>query len=725
MLADADIELIRTARHGDPFAVLGPHADRDGRVWLRAFLPDAAEVDVIGATDVAVRGRLARRHADGFFEGPLEPPADAYRLRVQWAGGATSIVDDPYRFPPVLGDLDVWLLGEGTHLRPFEVMGATQRRLDGVAGTAFAVWAPNAARVSVVGDFNRWDGRRHPMRLRRECGVWEIFLPGVGAGSAYKYEILSAAGTVVPLKADPYAMQAELRPATASVVGALPPAVPPSTERARANALDAPISIYEVHLGSWRRHADGNRWLDWDELADALVPYAREMGFTHLELMPIAEHPFDGSWGYQPIGLYAPTARFGPAPGFRRFVERCHAAGLGVLVDWVPAHFPNDAHGLVRFDGTPLYEHADPREGFHPDWNTLIYNVGRTEVRNFLVSNALYWVERYGVDGLRVDAVASMLYRDYSRKEGEWVPNVHGGRENLEAIAFLKRMNEVVGVARPQAATIAEESTAFPGVSRPPSSGGLGFHFKWIMGWMHDTLQYMARDPVHRRQPHGEMTFSLVYAFSENFVLPLSHDEVVHGKGSLLAKMPGDRWQKFANLRAYYGFMFGHPGKKLLFMGSEFAQEAEWNHDRSLDWHLLDQSEHRGVQNLVRDLNRLHRECAALHECDFTPDGFEWIDHGDAERSMLAFVRRGRSSASLIVVVCNFTPVPHPNFRVGVPQAGRYRERVNTDSTHYGGSNVGTPYGEVTAEPIGWHGRAQSIALTLPPLAAVFFEWTA
>ncbi|MEO6745325.1 MAG: 1,4-alpha-glucan branching protein GlgB, partial [Caldimonas sp.] len=453
------------------------------------------------------------------------------------------------------------------------------------------------------------------------------------------------------------------------------------------------------------------------------VPYARELGFTHLELLPVSEHPFDGSWGYQPIGLYAPTARFGPAAGFRRFVARCHAEGLGVLVDWVPAHFPNDVHGLVHFDGTPLYEHADPREGFHQDWNTLIYNFGRTEVRNFLVANALFWVERYGVDGLRVDAVASMLYRDYSRKAGEWVPNVHGGRENLEAIAFLKRMNEVVGVARPQAMTVAEESTAFPGVSRPPSTGGLGFHFKWNMGWMHDTLQYMARDPVHRRHHQGEMTFSLVYAFSENFVLPLSHDEVVHGKGSLLGRMPGDRWQKFANLRAYYGFMFGHPGKKLLFMGSEFAQEGEWNHDRSLDWHLLDRPEHQGVQRLVRDLNRLHREIAALHECDVTPDGFEWIDHGDAERSVLAFVRRGRSAESFVVVVCNFTPMPHPHYRIGVPRPGVYRERVNTDSTHYGGSNVGTPYGEVTAEAMPWHGRSQSIELTLPPLATVFFEW--
>ena len=725
MLADHDIDRIRTARHGDPFAVLGPHADADGRVWVRAFLPGADEVDLIGSSDATVRGGLVRRHADGFFEGRLEPATDAYRLQVRWAEGATSVLEDPYRFPPVLGDMDVWLLGEGTHLRPYEVMGATSRELGGVDGTAFTVWAPNAARVSVVGDFNQWDGRRHPMRLRRECGVWELFVPGVGRGSTYKYEITTATGEVVPLKADPYALQAELRPATASVVGRLPPVAAPSPARRQANALDAPISIYEVHLGSWRRHADGNRWLSWDELADALVDYAVGMGFTHLELLPVSEHPFDGSWGYQPIGLYAPTARFGPADGFGRFVARCHAAGIGLLLDWVPAHFPNDPHGLMRFDGTPLYEHADRREGFHPDWNTLIYNFGRSEVRNFLVANALFWLERYGVDGLRVDAVASMLYRDYSRKAGEWVPNIHGGRENLEAIAFLKRMNEVVGVERPQAITVAEESTAFPAVSRPTYLGGLGFHFKWNMGWMHDTLQYMARDPVHRRHHHGEMTFALVYAFTENFVLPLSHDEVVHGKGSLLAKMPGDRWQKFANLRAYCGFLFGHPGKKLVFMGSEFAQEREWNHDRTLDWHLLEHAEHRGMQRLVRDLNRLYRETPALYELDFSSEGFEWIDHDDAERSVLSFVRRGRAPTSLAVVVCNFTPTVHTGFRVGVPQPGLWRESINTDSTHYGGSNVGTPFGEVTTEPQPWNGRAHSIGLTLPPLATVIFEWKA
>jgi 1,4-alpha-glucan branching enzyme len=485
------------------------------------------------------------------------------------------------------------------------------------------------------------------------------------------------------------------------------------------------MSIYEVHLGSWRRHVEDNGFLSWDELADQLVPYARDLGFTHLELMPVAEFPFDGSWGYQPVGLYAPTARFGEPEGFLRFVERCHAEGLGVLLDWVPAHFPSDPHGLAQFDGTPLYEHADPREGFHQDWNTLIYNFGRAEVRNFLVANALFWVERYGVDGLRVDAVASMLYRDYSRKAGEWVPNVHGGRENLEAIAFLKRMNEVVGVERPQAVTLAEESTAFPGVSRPVYAGGLGFHYKWNMGWMHDTLQYFERDPVHRRHHQNEITFSLVYAFNENFVLPLSHDEVVHGKGALLAKMPGDRWQKFANLRAYYGLMFGHPGKKLLFMGSEFGQDREWNHDRSLDWHLLEGDAHRGLQSLVRDLNRLYAATPALHERDFTPDGFEWIVHDDARHSVLAFVRRGADPDGLVLVVSNLTPVVQQDYRLGVPRLGAWRERINTDSAYYGGSNVGTAFGELTAEPQPWNGQAQSLVLALPPLATVFFEWTA
>jgi 1,4-alpha-glucan branching enzyme len=506
-----------------------------------------------------------------------------------------------------------------------------------------------------------------------------------------------------------------------------------SEVRRRANALDAPISIYEVHLGSWRRkadraHSEHGRFLNWDELADTLVPYAAGMGFTHLELMPVSEHPFDGSWGYQPIGLYAPSSRFGEPAGFKRFVDRCHAQGLGLLLDWVPAHFPSDAHGLGNFDGTHLYEYADPREGFHQDWNTLIYNYGRTEVSNFLVANALYWLERFNVDGLRVDAVASMLYRDYSREAGAWIPNVHGGRENLEAISFVRRMNEVVGIERGQAVTLAEESTAFPAVSRPTYAGGLGFHYKWNMGWMHDTLTYMSRDPVHRKHHHGEMTFSLVYAFNENFVLPLSHDEVVHGKGSMLDKMPGDRWQKFANLRAYYGYLFGHPGKKLLFMGCEFAQEREWNHDQSLDWHLLTDASpanlHAGVRQLVTDLNTLYRATPALHERDFGPEGFEWIDHQDAEHSVLSFVRRGTHADSMVVVICNFTPSPHAGFRLGVPRAGMYRERLNTDSAHYGGTNVGTPLGVATAQAVGCHGREHSVVIDLPPLATVMFEWT-
>ena len=732
MLTPHDVDALRQGRHGDPFGVLGPHRAADGSHWIRAFVPGAVKLRALTPGGRSL-GQFDRRHADGVFERQVAR-SGAYRLEATWADGSTALIEDPYRFGAVLGEMDVWLLGEGSHLRPYEVLGATPRTIDGVDGTAFAVWAPNATRASVVGDFNLWDGRRHPMRLRRECGVWEIFLPGVAPGARYKFELLGPQGELLPQKADPFARQAELRPATASIVATMPPVAPPSLARQAANALDAPMSIYEVHLGSWRRKPEeGNRWLDWDELADTLVPYAQDMGFTHLELMPVSEHPFDGSWGYQTLGQYAPTARFasaqdaahgGSAAGFRRFVDRAHAAGLGVLLDWVPAHFPTDAWGLARFDGTHLYEYADPREGFHNDWNTLIYNLGRTEVRNFLVGSALYWLERFDIDGLRVDAVASMLYRDYSRKAGEWIPNVHGGRENLEAIAFLKRTNEVIGGERPQAVTLAEESTAFPAVSRPTYAGGLGFHYKWNMGWMHDTLQYMARDPIHRRHHHGEMSFGLVYAFNENFVLPLSHDEVVHGKGSLLGKMPGDRWQRFANLRAYYGFMFGHPGKKLLFMGCEFGQEREWNHDSSLDWHLLEQPEHAGLQRLVRDLNTLLRSAPALHTQDFSSAGFEWIDHGDAERSIFSFVRRG-SNGDMLLVVSNFVPVVHHGVRLGVPAAGTWHERLNTDSAHYGGSNVGTPMAAARSEHVPAHGHAQSIVLTLPPLATVFFTWTA
>ena len=728
MLSPQDIDQIRHGRCGDPFALLGPHRDADGQAWVRSFQPGARALAVIGATDASLLGSLQQVHADGVFEGPVALPESgaAYRLHITWQDGASQVLDDPYRFGPLLGALDAWLLAEGTHLRPFEVLGAQVRSLDGVAGCGFSVWAPNAQRVSVVGDFNLWDGRRHAMRLRRECGVWELFIPGIELGSRYKFDLLGPQGQQLPQKADPMGRAAELRPATASLVAPLPPRRAASAQRQAANALDAAISIYEVHLGSWRRKPeDGGRWLNWDELAATLIPYAVSLGFSHVELLPISEHPFDGSWGYQPVGLYAPTARFGDPAGFGRFVQAAHDQGLGVILDWVPAHFPTDAHGPASFDGTQLYEYADPREGYHPDWNTLIYNLGRTEVRNILVGNALYWLECFGVDGLRVDAVASMLYRDYSRKAGEWIPNVHGGRENLEAIAFLKRLNEVVGSERPQAITLAEESTAFPAVSRPTFAGGLGFHYKWNMGWMHDTLAYMARDPIHRSHHQSELSFGLVYAFNENFVLPLSHDEVVHGKGSLLGKMPGDTWQQFANLRAYYGFMWGHPGKKLLFMGCEFAQAREWNHDASLDWHLLDHPAHAGVQRLVADLNALQRALPALHQRDFTPDGFEWIDHQDAARSLLAFVRHGAAGTAPVLVLCNFTPVVQRGWRVGVPRAGTWVERLNSDSGHYGGSNVGTPLGAARSDAVASHGRAQSILVDLPPLATVFLEWTA
>jgi 1,4-alpha-glucan branching enzyme len=728
VLSTSDLVALCEARHGDPFAVLGPHADAAGRVWVRAFVPGAQSVTAVDPGSHALLAELRQRDGTGLFEAPLGARRRPYRLRITWGDGRSGIYADAYAFGAALGEQDVYFLGEGSHLRPYEALGAHLMQADDGAGpidgTRFAVWAPNASRVSVVGEFNGWDGRRHPMRVRHGVGVWDIFIPHVGVGDRYKFEIRAADGQVLPLKADPFAFAAELRPATASVVAApVRRALP--VDRHAANRRDAPITVYEVHLGSWRR-GDGNGFLDWDALAAQLPAYAADLGFTHVELLPVAEHPFDGSWGYQVLGLYAPTARFGEPAGFARFVDACHQRGLGLLLDWVPAHFPSDVHGLAQFDGTALYEYADSREGFHRDWNTLIYNFGRTEVRNFLVGNALYWLERYGVDGLRVDAVASMLYRDYSRAAGEWVPNVHGGRENLEAIDFLKRMNEIVGREAPGTATIAEESTAWPGVSRPTSLGGLGFHYKWNMGWMNDTLQYMRKDPVHRRWHHNELTFSLLYAFDENFVLPLSHDEVVHGKGSLLAKMPGDRWQQFANLRAYFGWMWTHPGKKLLFMGGEFGQNDEWNHDRALDWHLLQYPEHRGVQALVRDLNRLYRRHPALHALDCEPGGFEWIEADDAEHSTLAFLRHGGHDArDSVLVVANFTPVPRQHVRLGVPdgwRGRRLRELLNTDSAHYGGSDVGNGASTLAVEPVAAHGRAQSVALTLPPLAVVVLE---
>ncbi|HVK55151.1 MAG TPA: 1,4-alpha-glucan branching protein GlgB [Burkholderiales bacterium] len=726
MLSTEDIRAITSGNHSDPFAILGMHENAQGVLEVRTFQPGASRVAVIDANSGKKVSELANIDDSGFFQGsiPRRRKRFPYRLRATWNAQDIEL-EDPYRFPPVLGEMDVWLLAEGTHYRPYEKLGAHLREIEGAQGTSFAVWAPNARRVSIVGEFNQWDGRRHPMRLRRECGVWEIFLPGVGLGVKYKFEIKGADGQLQPLHADPYAFAGEMRPATASIVSPLPQGVPSKEARKAANGLSAPVSIYEVHLGSWRRKAEeNNRFLTWRELEETLIPYVKEMGFTHLELLPISEHPFDGSWGYQPVGLYAPTSRFGSPEDFRRFISRCHAEDIGVLIDWVPGHFPNDPHGLAKFDGTHLYEYADPREGFHKDWNTLIYNYSRNEVRNFLIGNALYWIERYGVDGLRVDAVASMLYRDYSREPHEWVPNYHGGRENLEAIAFLQRMNEIIGQERPEAVMAAEESTAWPMVSRPPSMGGLGFHYKWNMGWMHDTLNYMKRDPLHRRHHHDEITFSMVYAFNENFILPLSHDEVVHGKGSLLGRMPGDRWQRFANLRAYFAFMYAHPGKKLLFMGGEFAQEREWNHDQSLDWHLLRDEMHRGVQTLIRDLNNIYRSCPALHEIDFESRGFEWIDHNDREQSVISFLRKGNDDNRFILAITNFTPVPRHGYRIGVPMPGRYREILNTDSMFYGGGNVGNEGGVLQSEHTPTHGRPYSLSLILPPLATLYLEWS-
>lgn len=729
-MLEAELNALIEGRQKDPFAWLGMHVGDDGGLIVRALLPGAKRVGLIDAARDTVVRWLPCVHPDGLFAAriPIRRRRFAYRLRVQWLSGETQELIDPYSFGLLLSDYDLWLLAEGRHLRPFEVLGARLCTVDGVAGTRFAVWAPNASRVSVVGDFNRWDGRRHPMRLRTEAGIWELFVPQVEQGATYKFELLGPGGELLPLKADPYALAAELRPATASIVWPLlPPTSPHDDSRTRANALNAPVSIYEVHVGSWRRVVeDNNRSMNWIELADVLIPYAVQMGFTHLELLPISEHPFDGSWGYQPIGMFAPTARYGTPEMFRAFVDRAHAAGLGVILDWVPAHFPSDAHGLTQFDGTPLYEYADPREGVHKDWDTLIYNFGRVEVQSFLVSSALFWIERFGVDGLRVDAVASMLYRDYSREPSEWVPNVHGGRENLEAIDLVRRLSEVVGSERREAILMAEESTAWPMVTRPPSMGGLGFHYKWNLGWMHDTLGYIGRDPVHRKHHQDQMTFGLMYAFNENFVLPISHDEVVHGKGSLLARMPGDRWQQFANLRVYLAFMFTQPGKKLLFMGCEFGQQSEWSHERSLDWHLLTDDLHSGVQTLVRDLNHAYRRWPALHQRDCTSDGFAWIDHQDHEQSVLAWLRTGNEESgqdsSKLVVICNLTLVPRYDYRIGVPAAGYYREVLNTDSRFYGGSDLGNPDAGVSATDHPCHGQAYSVSLTLPPMACLILE---
>ena len=728
-----DVDLIVHADHWNPFHVLGPHdlpsKGAPAKV-VRAFLPEARHAWVVDLTrgEPGVRTPMERIHPDGFYELVIANPSPsfAYRLAVEDYEGHTWEFVDPYVFGPVLTDFDLHLLGEGTHYRNYERLGAHLREHEGSRGVHFAVWAPNARRVSVTGNFNHWDGRRHLMRNVGATGIWELFIPDLSQGEVYKFEIKSRINGYLVQKSDPYGFAAELRPQTASVVWDITRFAWDDAEwmekRAKTQALDRPIAIYECHLGSWRRKIEeDNGFLSYRELADQLVEYLAENGFTHVELMPIGEYPFDGSWGYQPVGYFAPTSRFGTPDDFAYFVDTLHRGGFGVILDWVPAHFPRDVHGLGFFDGSHLYEHEDPRLGEHRDWGTKIFNYGRAEVRNFLFGNALFWLERYHIDGFRVDAVASMLYLDYSRKPGEWAPNIYGGNENLEAIDFIKRFNELCHGTHPGILTFAEESTSWSGVSRPTYLGGLGFSLKWNMGWMNDTLVYFSKDPVYRKYEHGSLTFSMIYAFNENFVLPLSHDEVVHGKGSLIDKMPGDLWQKFANLRLLYAYMYGHPGKKLLFMGDEFAQWREWNHDVSLDWHLLQWRDHQGMQALVRDLNTLYRSQPALHEVDFEWQGFEWLELHDWENSVLAFVRRGKAREEAVVVVCNFTPVVREGYRVGVPTGGHYRELLNTDSEIYAGSNAGNS-GGCWAVPEPHAGQPYHLTLRVPPLGVLFLK---
>lgn len=717
--AAGDVAAIVAGTHGNPFGILG--VQQAGKEWVaRCFVPHAQSVSAY-TLDGKDAGELSRRDDAGFFEGKLSiRKRQPLKYHARNATGDWWVTD-PYSFGPVLGPMDDYYIAEGSHLRLFDKLGAHVIEHEGATGVHFAVWAPNASRVSVVGDFNEWDGRRHAMRNRQDTGIWEIFIPEIDAGRCYKFEILASDGVRLPLKADPFAFRSQLRPDTASIIAA-PYAHEWGDEAHRkfwgtADSRREAISIYEVHAGSWQRRNDGT-FLSWDELANQLIPYVVDAGFTHIEFLPISEHPYDPSWGYQTTGLYAPTARFGEPEGFARFVDGAHRAGVGVLLDWVPAHFPVDAFGLVRFDGTALYEHEDPRKGFHPDWNTLIYNFGRSEVRSFLVNNALYWAEKYHIDGLRVDAVASMLYLDYSRKAGEWIPNEKGGRENLEAVSFLQKMNVEFYGHQHGAMTIAEESTSWPKVSAPVHEGGLGFGFKWNMGFMHDTLEYFAKEPVHRKHHHDQLTFGLVYAFSENFVLPLSHDEVVHGKGTLLAKMAGDDWQKFATLRAFYAFMWGYPGKKLLFMGQEFAQAREWSEERALDWNLLDHAPHQGVRKAVRDLNYLYRSRPALHARDCEPEGFEWLIVDDKENSVFAWLRKAPGE-NPVAVISNFTPVPRDNYRVPLPHVGEWREIMNTDAADYGGSGMGNG-GTVQAHA---NGASAAASVILPPLATIMLEF--
>jgi 1,4-alpha-glucan branching enzyme len=723
-----------SATRSDPFAWLGPHQEGNALI-VRSFQPGARKVEILNSRHEYLASLPSSHDCSGLFAGKVSGLGtdQSYLLRIFWsdaeAGDSVQITEDPYAFGLLLSDDDLHLLSQGLHLELARCLGAQLMSVAGIAGTRFAVWAPNANSVSVVGDFNRWDGRRHPMRLRHGGGIWELFVPRLATGNRYKYALTAANGRLLPLKADPLASATEVPPASASVVASATPFPwsdsPWMSTRARRQSAEAPLAIYEVHLASWMRvHDEQARNLNWPELSERLIPYALGLGFTHIELLPIMEHPFGGSWGYQPLSQFAPSARFGTPREFAGFVDACHDAGLGVILDWVPGHFPSDAHGLAQFDGSALYEHADPQEGFHPDWNTLIFNLGRNEVCGFLIASALEWLEHFHVDGLRVDAVASMLYRDYSRKPGEWIANCYGGRENLEAVAFLRKLNQTVAERCPGALMIAEESTAWPGVSAALASGGLGFSFKWNMGWMHDTLRYMQLDPLFRRDHHNDLSFGLLYAFSERFILPISHDEVTHGKGSLLAKMPGDSWRQLANLRAYLAFMWTHPGKKLLFMGCEFAQPGEWDHDQSLPWALLDDPAHRGVQQMVRDLNRLYVAHPALHQLDCQPDGFSWVIGDDNQQSVLAFLRHAdpACAAPPLLVICNMTPVPRHGYRVGVPTAApAWQELFNSDAAVYGGGNLGNG-GHSTVESISSHGFPASLVLTLPPLSTLILH---
>jgi 1,4-alpha-glucan branching enzyme len=736
------IQLLLKASHGDPFSVLGMHI-HDGRIQVRAFIPDAREVWVVrpagpkakknagrkSAVEIETVYPMTKLHPEGFFIADLEGETTpfGYRLRKLTHGGGTREFYDPYSFGPVLTDFDIHLFSEGTHYKNYEKLGSHVMTIGGVQGVHFAVWAPNAQRVGVVGDFNRWDGRRHPMRLMGSSGIWEIFIPGLGEGQLYKFEVKSKYNNYQELKADPFAFFFEMRPKTSAVVYNIDNKhewldQAWMDKRAKRNWFESPVSIYEVHPGSWMRvPEEDNRFLTYREFADRLVPYIVEMGFTHIEFMPVSEHPFDASWGYQTIGYYAPTSRFGPPEDFMYLVDMCHRNGIGIIIDWVPAHFPRDAHGLAFFDGTCLYEHEDPRKGAHKEWGTLIFNYGRNEVKNYLISNALFWLEKYHIDGLRVDAVASMLYLDYSRKSGEWVPNAYGGNENLEAIEFLKRFNEVVHQHHPGVLTIAEESTSWTGVSRPTYLGGLGFSMKWNMGWMHDTLSFFSTDPIHRKYHLNNLTFGMLYAFTENFVLPLSHDEIVYGKCSMADKMPGDSWCKFAGLRALYGYMYGFPGKKLLMMGSEFGQWNEWDFDKSLDWHLLQYEPHHKLLKFISDLNALYISEPAMHEVDFNWKGFEWIDFKDGENTVVSFIRRASDLEDFLIFVINLTPVPRHNYRIGVPKDGFYREMLNSDSAVYWGSNMGNEGGRFT-DYFPCHGRDFSLNLTLPPLSVLVLK---